>query len=91
VEIGFLRTILIIFIITYVIRLFNRYILPALFYNYMDDKAREFAKKQKRRSQREQQESRKREGEVSIDYSPQGHGKDKPSKGVYVDYEEIKD
>lgn len=89
-EVGLLRTILIIIIVTYVIRLFTRYIMPALFYNYMDDKAKEFSRQQKRR-QREQEHARKREGEVYIDYSPQSNNKNKPSKGVYVDYEEIKD
>ncbi len=41
---ALLRTILIIIIVTYIIRLFTRYILPAMFFNFMDDKAREFAK-----------------------------------------------
>ena len=45
---ALLRTILIIIIITYIIRLFTRYILPALFFNYMDDKVKEFAKQQKK-------------------------------------------
>jgi ATPase subunit of ABC transporter with duplicated ATPase domains len=88
-EVNLLRTILIIFIISYVIKLFTRYIMPALFYNYMDDKAKEFSQQQKRR-QREQQQARKREGEVFIDYTPQGNSKNKPSKGDYVDYEEVK-
>ena len=34
--VNFLRTLLIIFIIFYIGRLITRYILPALFYNYMD-------------------------------------------------------
>jgi hypothetical protein len=88
-EVNLLRTILIIFIISYVIKLFTRYILPALFYNYMDDKAKEFSQQQKRR-QREQNQARKREGEVYVDYAPQGNQKNKPAKGDYVDYEEIK-
>jgi hypothetical protein len=84
---GFLRTILIFFIIFYVIRLFTRYILPALFINYMDDKMKNFAKKQ----QRHQERARKREGEVTIDYNPGGQSKNKPVKGDYVDYVEVKD
>ncbi len=87
---GLLRTILIIIIVTYIIRLFTRYILPALFFNFMDDKAREFAKQQKKEYQKAQQ-AKKREGEVSIDYSPQNNSKNKPRSGVYVDYEEVKD
>jgi len=87
---ALLRTILIIIIVTYIIRLFTRYILPAMFFNFMDDKAREFAKQQKKEYQRAQQ-AKKREGEVSIDYSPQQTNKNKPRSGVYVDYEEVKD
>ncbi len=87
---GLLRTILIIIIVTYIIRLFTTYILPALFFNFMDDKAREFAKQQKKAHQKAHQ-AKKREGEVSIDYSPQNNAKGKPKTGVYVDYEEVKD
>ena len=88
---GLLRTLLIIFIIYYIVKLFTQYILPALFYNYMDDKMKEFSHKQQKQRQRAQQKARKREGEVTVDYSPQGNGKNKPSKGDYVDYEEIRD
>jgi hypothetical protein len=56
----------------------------------MDDKAREFTKQQKKEYQRSQQ-AKKREGEVSVDYSPQSNNKNKPRSGVYVDYEEVKD
>jgi flagellar basal body-associated protein FliL len=87
---ALLRTILIIIIVTYIIRLFTRYILPAMFFNFMDDKAREFTKQQKKEYQRSQQ-AKKREGEVSVDYSPQSNNKNKPRSGVYVDYEEVKD
>jgi hypothetical protein len=87
---GLLRTILIIFIIFYVIRLFTRYILPSLFVNYMDDKMQAFAKQQKQQ-QRQQQQARKREGEVTIDYKPGDQSKNRPAKGDYVDYVEVKD
>ena len=87
---GLLRTILILFIIFYVVRLFTRYILPALFYNYMDDKMKEFSKQQQKQRQRQQQKAQEHEGEVTIDYSPQDKNK-KPSKGDYVDYVEVKD
>ncbi len=87
---GLLRTILIFIIITYVIRLFTRYIVPALFFNYMDDKSREF-RQHKDKRQREQEKAKRREGEVSIDYKPDRQDKNKPRPGVYVDYEEIKE
>lgn len=88
---SLLRTLLIIFIIYYLGRLFTRYVLPALFYNYMDDKVKEFSERQQKQRRREHQKARKREGEVNIDYTPQGEGKGKPSKGEYVDYEEVRD
>jgi len=81
------RTILILIIIFSVIRIFTRYIFPALFTNYMDNKVNEFAKKQKKYHE----QAKKREGEVTIDYSPGNQSKDKPSKGEYVDYIEVKD
>lgn len=84
---AFLRTLLIIIIIFYVVRLFTRYILPALFSNYMDSKVKEFSKRQ----QRYNEEIRKREGEVTIDYHPGNKGKGKTDKGEYVDYVEVKD
>jgi len=87
---GLLRTILILFIIFYVIRLFTRYILPALFVNYMDDKMDAFAKHQKQQ-QRQRQEARKHEGEVTVDYKPGEQLKNKPAKGDYTDYVEVKD
>jgi len=52
----------------------------------MNDKMNEFAKKQKRHHE----QARKREGEVTIDYSP-NQSKGKPSKGDYVDYVEVKE
>lgn len=88
---GFLRTILILFIIFYVIRLFTRYILPSLFVNYMNDKVEEATKRQRHRQQKEREQARKREGEVSIDYSPENQAKNKPAKGDYIDYVEVKD
>jgi polyhydroxyalkanoate synthesis regulator protein len=81
------RTILILIIIFSLIRIFTRYILPSIFTSYMDNKVNEFSGRQKK--YREQ--SKKKEGEVTIDYSPGNHSKNKPSKGDYVDYVEVKD
>jgi hypothetical protein len=88
---GLLRTILILFIIFYVVRLFTRYILPALFYNYMDDKMQELSRQQQKKRQREQQEARKREGQVTIEYPQGAFSKGKTNKGDYTDYVEMKD
>ncbi len=88
---GFLRTILIIIIVYYVIRLFTRYILPGLFVGYMDKKMNEFSKQQMKQQQRQNQQAQQREGEVTIDYKPGDSPKNKPSKGDYVDYVEVKE
>jgi len=49
----------------------------------------EFTKQQKKQ-QKQQEQARRREGEVNIDYSPNS-SKNKPAKGEYVDYVEVKD
>ncbi|MBN2481152.1 MAG: DUF4834 family protein [Bacteroidales bacterium] len=84
---ALLRTILILIIIYYVVQIFTRYILPALFTSYMDDKMNEFSTKQKK----QQKKTAKREGEITIDYIPEKSSKNKPGKGEYVDYEEVKE
>jgi len=92
INMGLLRTLLILFIIFYVIRLVTRFFLPMLFKNYVDDKMNEMAGNQKKQQQRQKEQARKREGEVSIDYNPrQGDSKGKNDKGDYVDYVEVKD
>lgn len=84
---ALLRTILILIIIFSIIRMITRYILPSLFTNYMDSKVNEFARKQKNYHEK----AKKREGEVTIDYNPGSQSKNKPSKGEYIDYVEVKD
>ena len=84
---SLLRTILILIIIYYVIQIFSRYILPVLFNNYMDKKVNEFS----RQRQREQKKAARREGEVTVDYTPDKNRKHNKSKGEYIDYEEVKD
>jgi hypothetical protein len=86
-----LRTILILFIIFYVIRLLVRYIMPGLFYNYMEGKMNEFSRQQQKYKQQEQQRAKQKEGEVRIDYTPESRTKNKHSKGEYTDYVEVKD
>jgi hypothetical protein len=88
---GLLRTILVIIIVYYAIRLFTRYILPSLFVGYMDKKMNEFSKQQMKQQQRKHQQAQQREGEVTIDYKPGDPSKNKPSKGDYVDYVEVKE
>lgn len=75
-----LRTILIILIVYYLIRLFMRYVLPFI--------ARYFIRKSMSAQQREPRV--KKEGEVHIEYSPE-HKNSLDDVGEYVDYEEIKE
>ncbi len=89
-QMGLLRTLLIIIIVYYVIRLFTRHILPGLFVGYMDKKMNEFSQQQMK-EQRKRQQAQQREGDVTIDYKPGNSSKNKPSKGDYVDYEEVKE
>jgi len=84
---SLLRTILIIIVIYYVIQIVTRYVLPGLFYNYMDNKMDEFSKGGKTRKE----ESGRREGEVTVNYKSDKNRNNKHDKGEYVDYEEIKD
>jgi len=88
---AILRTILILFIIFYVVRLLTRYILPGLFINYVDSKMGDFRHQQQQQQKRQKEQAKKHEGEVTIDYSPGGQDKSKPAKGDYIDYVEVKD
>lgn len=83
---GFLRTIVIIFIIFYVLRLIARYILPSLFVNYVNRKMGGFSGQQQRNTR-----TQKKEGEVTIDYSPQKKQPKSNDSGEYVDYVEVKE
>lgn len=82
---AFLRTIVIIFIIFYVLRLFARYILPSLFVNYVNRKMGGFSGQQQR------SKVYKKEGEVTIDYSPQKKQQKRNDAGEYIDYVEVKE
>ncbi|MCB0805767.1 MAG: hypothetical protein KDC05_08195 [Bacteroidales bacterium] len=76
-----LRTILIIILVYYAVRLFFRYVVPIL--------ARYFIRKTVENQQNERQK-RHREGDMHIRYKPDK--KDIPDDlGEFVDYEEIKD
>ena len=85
--IGFIRIILILVLVYYLVRIITRVVLPFLFGNYVNRKMNDFSGN----SGRQQKTStRKKEGEVTVDYSPQ-EGKKNKDHGEYVEYEEIKD
>ncbi len=78
----FLRTILIILIIYYVVRFFSREVLPFL--------AKYFIYRNIKDNQKKQDNSKRKTGEVNIEYTPEK--KEILDKlGEYTDYEEIKD
>ena len=85
---GIIRLLLVIFIVYIIYNLFMRVIFPSVMRKYVSDFQKQF-NAQNQQSQQEQ--NRKKEGEVSIKYV----NKDKntthdPNDGEYVDYEEIK-
>ena len=75
-----LRTILIIIIVYYAFRLFARYVMPWL--------ARYVIRKSMQDAGRQQEARQKKNGEVTIDPSPNRKGA-LDNIGEYVDYEEV--
>ncbi|MFV0566958.1 MAG: DUF4834 family protein [Flavobacteriaceae bacterium] len=83
---GFLRTILIILLIYYGLKILSRLFAPLLF-KYISKKAEQRFGGQFG-SFRQQQEPQKKEGEITIEKMPNQKSSNK-DVGEYVDYEEI--
>ncbi|MCD4696569.1 MAG: DUF4834 family protein [Bacteroidales bacterium] len=77
-----LRTILIIVLVYYMVKLFVRFVLPFI--------ARYFIRKSFSNFQNQKQTTSKKEGEINVDYTPKKKnlGDD---LGEYIDYEEVND
>jgi len=85
--IAFLRIILILVLVYYLVRIITRYLVPFLLGNYVNRKMNDYSD----RSGRQQQTGgRKKEGEITVDYAPQEEKKQK-DRVEYTYYEEIKD
>ncbi|OFY54119.1 MAG: hypothetical protein A2Y87_10410 [Bacteroidetes bacterium RBG_13_46_8] len=85
--IAFLRIILILVLVYYLVRIITRYLVPFLLGNYVNRKMNDYSD----RSGRPQNTGgRKKEGEITVESAPQEEKKQK-DRGVYTDYEEIKD
>ena len=84
---GFIRIILLLVLFYYLTRIITRYLVPFLFGSYVNRKMNDF---QGRSSRQQKTHNRKKEGEVTVDYTPQEGNKNK-DRGEYVEYEEIKD
>jgi hypothetical protein len=61
-------------------------LLPLLFGNYVNRKMNDSSSQS---GSRQKTYSRKKEGEVTVDYTPQ-EGKKQNNRGDYIEYEEIK-
>jgi len=81
---NFLRTLFIIAIIYYGIRLFSRYILPMLV-----DKGLKNMQQKMQDQQRQNQRSTRPPGDVTIEGNPQRSKNGSQIKGEYVDFEEV--
>ncbi|MFW6309749.1 MAG: DUF4834 family protein [Prolixibacteraceae bacterium] len=81
--VNFIRTLIIILVIWFGIRLFRQYVLPILI-----DKGVKNMQEKMRRQQRQNEHSSRSEGEVTIEKKRKNkkHGSD---EGEYVDFEEI--
>ncbi len=83
--VGFIRTLIVILAIYFIIKIFTRYILPLI----LENKIRQMQKNMNERN-RQQNKSGKHEGEVTIDYgSQQSNNNKKHNEGEYVDFEEV--
>ncbi len=82
--VGLFRTVVIIAIIYFAIRLFTRYVLPLI----VENKVKEIQKKMQEQ-QRQQQSKGKQEGDVTIDYDAKRNTMHNRNDGEYVDFEEV--
>ncbi|MGC1633545.1 MAG: DUF4834 family protein [Gelidibacter sp.] len=85
---GFLRTILIILLVWYGVKILTRIFAP-YFVRYMSKKVEERFGGQFHQQQQQQDRNRPKEGETIIDKMPQQHQSSNKKVGEYIDYEEI--
>lgn len=81
--IGFIRTVLVLLIIFYALRLITRYVMPLLLQKTIRDMQSKMKDQMK-----EQQRQGRREGEVTLERNPNQNGNNS-AKGEYVDFEEV--
>lgn len=82
--VNFVRTLFIIAIVYYGIRLFTRYVLPLLV-----DKGLKNMQQKMQNQQRQNQQPKRPSGEVTIEYDSESNKSNTKNKGEYVDFEEI--
>jgi len=81
---NFLRTLFIIAIIYYGIKFVTRYVLPLLV-----DKGLKNMQQKMQDQQRQNQRSAKPTGEVTVEFNGKTGKNNNPTKGDYVDFEEV--
>lgn len=82
--VNFIRTILIIAVIYYAIKLFSKYIAPILI-----DKGVKNMQQKMQNQQRQNQKPSRPDGEVIIEKNSKNDKNTAQSKGEYVDFEEV--
>ncbi|HHC79598.1 MAG TPA: DUF4834 family protein [Flavobacteriia bacterium] len=83
---GFLRTILILVLIYYAVKIIGKYVFPVILKNMMRNVEKKFNQQQQENVSREQSV---KEGETIIDKTPGQTKKSSDDVGEYVDYEEV--
>ncbi len=82
--VGFARTLLIIAVIYYGIKLFSKYVLPLLV-----DKGLKNMQQKMQDQQRQDQRSSRPDGEVTIENNKRNSKSSSQNQGDYVDFEEV--
>jgi len=80
---GILRTILILMLVYYGLKIIGRYVFPLLLKRTMNKMEARF------RAQQQTQEPQEEIGKTTIDKKPRGQNKDENGTGEYIDYEEV--
>ena len=82
--VNFIRTLFVIAIIYFAIRVFSRYILP-----HMIQKGIKNMQQKMHEQYREKQRTGRSEGEVTIEKNNTSRKNDQPDEGEYIDFEEV--
>ncbi|HBK70872.1 MAG TPA: DUF4834 domain-containing protein [Flavobacteriaceae bacterium] len=85
--INFMKTILIIITIYYVLKIIGRLVFPLFLKKMMQKVEKKFNEQQQHQTNSNQ--TTMKEGETIVDKAPDTHSKSNKSVGEYVDYEDI--
>ncbi len=86
---GVLRTVLIILLVYFGLKIFLRYFGPMILRYFMKKMGRKFEKQFNQQFGGFQEQARNKEGKVSIDKKPKSNQRSDKKVGEYIDYEEI--